>query len=82
MGIARKWVFPIIRILIFVAIAGALVKIAFFGDSQPVSDAALPAGQIVEPQVPVTIGTVKNDVTLRGTVAADDAVEIKAMLAG
>ncbi|GGL02580.1 hypothetical protein GCM10007382_23070 [Salinibacterium xinjiangense] len=81
-GVARKWVFPIIRILIFLAIAGALVKIAFFGDSQPVSDAASPAGQIVEPQVPVTIGTIKNDVTLRGTVAADDAVEIKATLAG
>ena len=28
-GITRRWVFPIIRILIFVAIAGALIKIAF-----------------------------------------------------
>ncbi|MBG6053951.1 multidrug efflux pump subunit AcrA (membrane-fusion protein) [Salinibacterium sp. CAN_S4] len=82
MGIARKWVFPIIRILIFVVIAGALVKIAFFGDTQPVSDAASPTGEIVEPQVPVTIGTIQNDVTLQGTVAADDAIEIKATLAG
>lgn len=81
MGIARKWVFPIIRILIFVAIAAALVKIAFFAD--PVeTDAAMPTGEIVEPQVPVTLGTIQNDVTLQGTVAADDAVAIKATLAG
>ena len=61
--------------------AGALVKIAFFGDTQPARDAASPTGEIVEPQVPVTIGTIQNDVTLQGTVAADAAVEIKATLA-
>lgn len=82
MGIARKWVFPIIRILVFVVIAGALVKIAFFGDVAASTDAASPTGQIVEPQVAVAIGTIQNDVTLQGTVAADDAVEVKATLAG
>ena len=81
-GIARKWIFPIIRILIFVAIAAALVKIAFFADSMPANDAASPTGQVVEPQVAVTVGTIQNDVTLQGTVAADAAVEIKATLAG
>lgn len=82
MGIARKWVFPIIRILIFVVIAGALVKIAFFADGPAPTDAASPTGQIVEPLFPVAIGTIQNDVTLQGTVAADAAVEIKATLAG
>ena len=81
MGIARKWVFPIIRILIFVAIAGALVKIAFFADPV-IEDAAVPTGEIVEPQVAVTTGTIQNDVTLQGQVVADDAVAIKATLAG
>ena len=31
-GIARKWVFPILRIVVFAAIAAALVKLAFFAD--------------------------------------------------
>lgn len=82
MGITRRWIFPIIRIMIFVAIAAALVKIAFFAEAPATTDAASPTGQITEPQVPVTIGTIKNDVTLKGTVAADAAVEIKATLAG
>ena len=31
MGIARRWVFPILRLVVFAAIAAALVKLAFFG---------------------------------------------------
>ena len=81
MGIARKWVFPIIRIVIFVAIAAALVKIAFFADPV-VDDSAKPTGEIVEPQVPVTVGTIQNDVTVSGTIANDSPVSIKATLSG
>ncbi len=81
MSIARKWVFPIIRILVFAAIAAALVKIAFFADPV-VDDAAKPTGEIVEPQVAVALGTIQNDVTLTGTVANDAPVSIKATLSG
>ncbi|MCY7411793.1 MAG: efflux RND transporter periplasmic adaptor subunit [Salinibacterium sp.] len=81
MSVARKWVFPIIRIVIFAAIAAALVKIAFFADPV-ITDAAVPTGAIVEPQVAVTVGTIQNDVTIQGTVNADDVVAIKATLAG
>jgi len=80
-GIARKWVFPIIRIVVFVAIAAALVKIAFFADPV-VDDAAKPTGEIVEPQVAATIGTIQNDVALTGTVSNDAPVTIKATLTG
>jgi multidrug efflux pump subunit AcrA (membrane-fusion protein) len=80
-SIARKWVFPIIRILVFAAIAVALVKIAFFAEPV-VDDAAQPTGEIVEPQVPVALGTIKNDVTLTGTVANDSPVSVKATLSG
>jgi len=80
-NVARKWVFPIIRILIFVAIAAALVKIAFFADPV-VDDAAQPTGEIVEPQVEVALGSILNDVTLTGTVANDAPVSIKATLSG
>lgn len=81
MSIARKWVFPIIRILVFAAIAAALVKIAFFADPV-VDDTAKPTGEIVEPQVAVALGTIQNDVTVTGTVTNDAPVPIKATLTG
>lgn len=82
MGVFRKWVLPILRIIIFAAIAVALVKVAFFPEAQNESNPDVPGAVIVEPQIAVSIGTVQNDVTLSGTVAADAAVPIKATLAG
>jgi multidrug efflux pump subunit AcrA (membrane-fusion protein) len=85
LGIARTWVFPILRIVVFAAIAAALVKIAFFPD--PPADGAeggpaIPTAEIVDPQLPVSLGTIRNDVVLDGTVNADAAVAIPATLAG
>ena len=82
MGVVRKWVFPILRILIFAAIAVALVKVAFFPDVTNESNPDVPGAQIVEPQVEAMLGTIKNEVTLSGTISADAAVPIKATLAG
>jgi len=82
-NVLRKWVFPILRLLIFAAIAVALVKVAFFADTaDTAADPAYPTGEITEPEYIVAVGTVQNDVTLTGTVNADDAVPIKATLAG
>jgi hypothetical protein len=81
-GVTRRWVFPIIRILIFLAIAGALIKIAFFSGATAGTDPTVPSGQISEPVVPVTIGTITNDVKLDATVNADAALPVKATLAG
>jgi macrolide-specific efflux system membrane fusion protein len=81
-GIARKWVFPIIRILIFAAIAAALIKLAFVGGVAASSDAATATGQVTDPQVAVTTGTIHNDVVLDATVSADPAVPVRATLAG
>jgi macrolide-specific efflux system membrane fusion protein len=81
-GIARKWVFPIIRILIFCAIAVALVKIAFFASTTASHDSAQPTGVITEPQVQVAYGNVNNTVHVDGTVSADAAVPIKATAEG
>ncbi|MGB3911438.1 MAG: hypothetical protein WBL06_13285 [Pseudolysinimonas sp.] len=83
MSVARKWVFPILRIIVFAAIAAALVKLAFFAD--PVQEGGggeFPTGAIVEPQIPVMTGTVRNDIVLDGAVAADATVPIKATLDG
>jgi multidrug efflux pump subunit AcrA (membrane-fusion protein) len=81
-GITRTWIFPILRIIIFVAIAAALVKLAFFADPAATSAPEFPTGEITEPQVPVAVGTITNDVTVTGSVAADAAVPVKATLAG
>jgi macrolide-specific efflux system membrane fusion protein len=81
-GIARKWVFPIIRILIFAAIAAALIKLAFVGGIAASSDAATATGQVTDPEVAITTGTIHNDVVLDATVSADAAVPVRATLAG
>jgi macrolide-specific efflux system membrane fusion protein len=81
-GIARKWVFPIIRILIFAAIAAALIKLAFVGGAAASTDAATATGQVTDPQVAVATGTIHNDVLLDATVSADPAVPVRATLAG
>ncbi|TQL48378.1 hypothetical protein FB562_1472 [Homoserinimonas aerilata] len=83
MGVWRKWIFPIIRIVIFAAVAAALVKLAFFGDAaQDAASPEFPTAEIVEPQIPVSLGTIQNDVVLKGTIAADEAVEVKSTAPG
>jgi hypothetical protein len=80
-SIARKWVFPILRIVVFAIIAAALVKLAFFAD--PVEQSGeVPTGEIVEPQIPVTMGTIQNDISISGTVNADAAIPVKATFGG
>ena len=82
MGVWRKWIFPVIRIIIFAAIAVALVKLAFFGDIAQEANPDVPTATITEPQIPVALGTIQNDVVLQGSVAADAAVEVKATAPG
>jgi membrane fusion protein, macrolide-specific efflux system len=80
-GVVRKWVFPILRLVIFAAIAIALVKVAFFPDAAPL-DPASPTGELVEPQIAVIRSSVENTVSLSGSVEADAARPIRATLAG
>ena len=82
MSIARTWVFPILRILLFAAVAIALVKIAFFPDVAVDNNPAVPGAEIVEPQVAVALGTILNDVNLSGSVNADPAVAVAATATG
>lgn len=82
MGTVRRWVFPIVWMVIIGAASLALVKIAFFPDGAAEADPTQPTGEITEPTVVVGRGTVTNDLTLQGTVAADPAVPLKATAAG
>lgn len=82
MGVWRTWIFPILRIVVFAAIAIALVKVAFFAEPDPSEGPAVPTGAITEPVVTATFGTIVNDVSLDGTVSADQAVPVRATAAG
>lgn len=82
MGVWRKWVFPILRILVFGAIAVALVKLAFFPDVVDESSTAFPTGTVTESVITVDRGSIVNDVVLDGSVVADAASEAKATLDG
>lgn len=82
MSVVRRWVFPIIWMVVFAVIAAALTKLAFFPDTAAAPDPAVPGAEIIDPQYVVGRGTVINDVRLDGTVAADAAVPIPATLSG
>lgn len=82
MSVARTWVFPILRIVVFTIIAVALVKLAFFADPGGDDGGAIPSGSIVDPQVAVSLGTIVNDVSLAATVSADPAVPVRANAVG
>lgn len=82
MGIARTWVFPILRILLVALVAAALIKLAFFPDRPADASPAVPTGTIVEPTTVASLGTITNDVIVSATVAADPAVPMKATAAG
>jgi macrolide-specific efflux system membrane fusion protein len=81
-GVVRKWVLPILRIVLIAAIAVALGKLAFFPDSTEEADPAVPTGEIVEPRTVVGLGSITNDVIVQATVSADPAVPVKSTAAG
>lgn len=81
-GVARRWIFPIIRLVLVAVLAAALTKLAFFPDSSSRADPATPTGEITEPMVPASLGTITNDVKLKGRVVADPAVPIRSTAAG
>jgi macrolide-specific efflux system membrane fusion protein len=80
-GVWRRWILPITRLVVLAAIAVALVRMAFFG--QAAEEAAeVPTGSVVESQVAATIATVVNDVTVKGSIEPDPDVPVKATLQG
>jgi multidrug efflux pump subunit AcrA (membrane-fusion protein) len=81
-GIGRRWVLPIIRIIVFAAIGAALIKLAFFSGATSGSDGVKPTGAISDPIATVATGSIKNDVSVDATVYPDAAVPVRATVAG
>jgi multidrug efflux pump subunit AcrA (membrane-fusion protein) len=82
-GVTRRYIFPILRILVWAVIAAALVKLAFAGSSiAAAEDPASPTGQITDPVVEVVTGTITNSVEVTASVVADPSVPVRATMAG
>ena len=80
MTVWRKWVLPILSLIIFGAIAASLVKVAFFPEAQAAAEQ--PTAQISNPVVPVERGSIVNQLDVAGTVARDSAVALKSDVDG
>jgi len=79
----RRWVFPVLRIVVMAAIAVALVKLAFFPSGEATAaDPAVPTGELSDPVTAVATGTIVNDVRVTGSIVADDAVPARVTAAG
>lgn len=84
MRVFKKIVLPTVWILIFAAIAAALVKFAFFPDisAQTGEELLEPGGQITTPVVEATTGTVINELQLLGSVQRDADISTKSTIQG
>ncbi len=80
MAIWRRWVFPILLLLVFGAIAASLAKLAFFSNTD--SSATVPGGQVTDPVVTAEVATVVNELALQGTIARDANVSVRATVTG
>lgn len=81
MSIVKQWVFPTLRIIGLLAIAAALIKIAFFpGDNS--TEPLEPGGELTSPQVEVTRGSIFNEIWVSGSVVRNPNVEAKSTVMG
>ena len=76
----RRWIFPLLLVLIFGACAAALVKIAFFPDRA--ESMVSPEAGITDPVVAVERGSIVNALSLSGNVARDDSYGVRSELNG
>lgn len=76
----RRWVFPILLIIVFGACAAGLVKLAFFPDR--VEAGVSPQAGISDPVVVVERGSVVNSLSLAGNIARDDAYQVRSEVNG
>lgn len=84
MGVTRRIVLPTIKILLLAVIAVAAVRLAFGGGNESTADddPALPSVDIVQPEIPASIGTVVNTVEVEAVITADAPAAVRATDAG
>lgn len=80
MAVWRRWIFPILLVVVFGLIAASLTKLAFF--NTPESSGLTPGGGVTDPVVAVEKTTIVNELTLNGTVARDSDVVVRSNVSG
>jgi multidrug efflux pump subunit AcrA (membrane-fusion protein) len=76
----RRWIFPLLLVVVFGACAAALVKIAFFPDKA--ESIVSPEAGITDPVVAVERGAVVNALSLTGNVARDEMFAVRSEING
>ncbi|WP_406249629.1 efflux RND transporter periplasmic adaptor subunit [Microbacterium sp. M] len=76
MVVWRRWVLPILLLIVFGACAAALVKLAFFPDSSTAAVVS-PEGGVSDPVIPVERGSVVNALSLPANVARDESFPLR-----
>lgn len=76
----RRWIFPLLLVVVLAASAAALVKIAFFPD-RTVAQIA-PEASITDPVVAVERGSVVNALSLSGNIARDEDYTVRSEVTG
>ena len=76
----RRWIFPLLLVVVLAAGAAALVKIAFFPD-RTVAQVS-PEASITDPVVAVERGSVVNELSLSGNVARDEDYTVRSEITG
>lgn len=80
MVIWRRWIFPILMVLLFGVIAASLARIAFF--SSPDQSSVQPGGAVSDPVVLVEAATIVNSLSLQGNISRDVEVTVRATSSG
>ncbi|MFJ2505661.1 MULTISPECIES: efflux RND transporter periplasmic adaptor subunit [Microbacterium] len=76
----RRWIFPLLLVVVIGACAAALVKIAFFPDRA--ESMVSPEATITDPIVAVERGSVVNALSLTGNVARDEIFAVRSEIDG
>lgn len=76
----RRWIFPLLLVIVLGASAAALVKLAFFPDT--VESIVTPEAGITDPVVAVERGAVVNALSLTGNIARDEAFGVRSEITG
>ncbi|MFB8190084.1 efflux RND transporter periplasmic adaptor subunit [Microbacterium sp. NPDC055988] len=76
----RRWIFPLLLVVVIGACAAALVKIAFFPDRA--ESMVSPEAAITDPVVAVERGSVVNALSLTGNVARDEIFGVRSEIDG
>lgn len=81
MRVWRRWIFPMLMLVVCGVIAVALVRIAFYPDESSAA-AVQPSAAIADPVVAVQRGEVVNALSLPGMIARDAAYPVRSEVDG